>query len=168
MTVTVLLTTLAALAVAFYIAAPFLRESALRAPAGAPTRERKRALEMKREALLREIKELEFDRRMGKVDPDEYASARGRLTQEAAQVLTQLEEAARASSRAEKPARARVALEIEAEVAVARARRRMKRTERAKPATAWQCECGRVMPTSDRFCGSCGQPRAEEAAQAVA
>ena len=59
-------------------------------------------------------------------------------------------------------------MEIEAEVAVARARRRMKRAKEAKPVMTWRCECGRVMSTSDRFCGSCGQPRAEEAAQAVA
>ncbi len=166
-----LLTTLAALGAAFYIAAPFYRESSLRAPAGAPLRQKQRELETQREGLLRELKELEFDRRMGKIEPEQYASARARVTQEASRVLRQLEALeAPASPVARRPrlvepsvfqaqprtegSRKRLALEIEVEVAVERARRRNQEA-------LWSCACGRVMGSSDRFCASCGQSKPE-------
>ncbi len=169
-----LLTTLAALGAAFYIAAPFYRESALRAPAGAPLRQRQRELETQREGLLRDLKELEFDRRMGKVDAEQYASARARATQEAARVLRQLEAlSATASlgtrrprppqSRAQpSPGRLELELELELEVAIARARRRLRQQAN------WACPCGRVMRGGDVFCASCGQPRPAQAAPAQA
>lgn len=153
-----LLTTLAALGAAFYIAAPFYREASLHSPAGAPLRHRQRELESSREALLRELKELEFDRRMGKIDADQYASARASVTRQASLVLRQIEalQSPRAPRRAGAPRanRSRRGLEIELEVAVARARRRM-------ASAAWACSCGRVMQARDRFCGSCGQPQPE-------
>jgi len=86
----VLLTTLAALGAAFFIAMPWVREASLRAPAGAPLRQKRRELEGQRETLLRELKELEFDRRMGKVDDQEYAQIRARATQARHQFASRL------------------------------------------------------------------------------
>lgn len=162
-----LLTTLAALGAAFYIAAPFYRHASLRAPAGAPLRHRQRDLEAQREVLLRELKELEFDRRMGKADEQQYAATRAHVTRQAAQVLRQIEalnspqtpRRPRQMQRAVPIDRSRLELEIELEVAVARARRRMKSPVAS---TGWLCSCGRVMLGVDRFCGSCGQERTGE------
>jgi hypothetical protein len=158
------LTTLAALCAAFYIALPFWREASLRAPAGVPLRMKQRELEGQRESLLRELKDLEFDRRMGKVEPSEYEAARARLTQEAAQVLRKLEELPTPKAKAHEPkarGNRRLDLEIEIEVAVARARRKMKMQQAS---AFWECECGRQMNLGDRFCASCGQERPEQSA----
>lgn len=161
-----LLTTLAALGAAFYIAAPFYREASLRSPAGAPLRHRQRELEAQRESLLRELKELEFDRRMGKADAEQYAATRANVTRQAAQVLRQIE-ALNSPQTAPTPRRSRVPqkdrsrleLEIELEVAVERARRRMTATATT---SGWLCGCGRVTLGADRFCGSCGREKPGE------
>jgi hypothetical protein len=168
-----LLTTLATLVAAFYIAAPFYREASLRAPAGAPLRARQRELETRREGLLRELKELELDRRMGKVDADQYAQSRARATQEASLVLRQLEALISPTAPREKASTrtspslnkhhnvasrsvARLDLEVELEIAVARARRQ--KSVHSQKAT-WSCDCGRVMQDSDLFCASCGRAK---------
>lgn len=51
--------------------------------------------------------------------------------------------------------------EAEAEILIQRARQSQTATadNNSKSAATWTCSCGRVMPVSDRFCGSCGVPR---------
>ncbi len=201
----IVLICLASLVTAFYIAAPFWRARREKNAPRSGSRDASRALssrkaalaslEARRDNLLREIKDLEFDRRMGKVEPDEYSAMRGELTSQAKAVLVQIE-ALRAkiaapqtkskpkSAPLEKPtsrqlesdveneiliarARRQRELDIESEVLISRARRRLAQ-KRSPEAARWRCDCGRTMQASDAFCASCGAPRPREIAVVTA
>jgi hypothetical protein len=148
----VFLITLLSLATLFYVAAPlWARESASsKVVANRPLIER-------RDSLLRQIKELEFDYSMDKVETPDYNALRAELASEASRVIDKIEgqSGARPAERvlaSNDLRRMEAALEIE--VLVTRARKAKSQT--------WQCACGRVMGNADRFCASCGTPRAVE------
>ena len=168
-------------ATTLYISAPFWwhRMATLPLPAAAtkrPENDRTALLE-RRDALLRDLKDLEFDLEMGKIEPDDYAQLRATTATAAAQVLERLEAVSPTPSGSRKrrkgasvtePATAtrmplNLELEAEVEILIARARQQLAAPPQAangRVATDWQCAaCGRVMPDADRFCGSCGQPR---------
>ena len=176
----IVLICLASLVTAFYIAAPFWRvQRQQNSPRDATSRAlsaRKTALaalQARRDNLLREIKDLEFDRRMGKIDRESHDSMRAELTAQAKAVLKQIE-ALHADNSA--PPRVRqtvprrlesqLELEIESEILIARARRRLTE-KRSVEAARWNCACGRTMQASDAFCASCGAPRPRETAAAA-
>ncbi|HVF09506.1 MAG TPA: hypothetical protein VNA16_01815 [Abditibacteriaceae bacterium] len=133
----------------------------------------------RRDALLRDLKDLEFDRNTGKISDADYTEMRAVTAEAASVVLQQLETSRKPHSPSR---RRRLAIEAEVEVLIARARRRrthepiIPQTNGAPPAgvlpdaglTAasqaggWACQsCGRVMGQSDRFCASCGTARPE-------
>ncbi|MGI8550601.1 MAG: hypothetical protein ACR2PL_07380 [Dehalococcoidia bacterium] len=89
-------------AVAVYIAYPFL---SVRLPLPAPAHDSDEAeLRRRREILYREIAELDFDRRLGKVDEDDYRDQRDEYLEEAATVLKELDERTGVESRREREA----------------------------------------------------------------
>ena len=170
----IVLICLASLVTAFYIAAPFWRvRREQTAPRSAASRHQQAlvALQTRRDNLLREIKDLEFDRRMGKIERDEHDATRAELAAQAKAVLRQIEalnakKAAprRARSVASETSDRHLDLEIESEILIARARHRL--SENHREALRWHCDCGRTMQDSDAFCASCGAPRPREAVAA--
>ena len=110
-------------------------------------------LEDQRDVLLRDLKDLEFDQRMGKVDEADYTELRAALVENISAVFDELEKASRTARGGSV-----LDLEIEVEVLIARARLSMQLLD-----AVWQCVCGRQMPDADKFCASCGAPRPQAA-----
>jgi len=169
---TPLLISLVAVATVLYIGLPFYRG---RGEGGEEARVSSQKLEweLQRESLLRELKELEFDHRMGKIDDAEYQTLRDETSQAASAVLAQLAALRPRRAALAAPIRESVAIAnaIEIEVLVTRARRREKSAPQAAQSTlesnlSWRCACGRTMSHADRFCAACGRSRSEEVAGA--
>jgi rRNA maturation endonuclease Nob1 len=116
----------------------------------------------RRDNLLRQLKELEFDYSMGKIETEQYENLRGELSSETAQVLSQLESqltqrSVSANAALDASSTRNLDLEIELEIQIARARRRAA----SEASSRWSCsDCGRTMSADDRFCASCGTRRA--------
>lgn len=132
-----------------YIGAPFwrsrLQPSAAINPDLRAATENREALLVRRDDLLRDLKDLEFDLEMGKIDPADYQELRASTAEAAAAVLEQLEATipvppsarsrrkrraeasqAAASNGKAQPAEAVLAgseMDVEAEILIARARR---------------------------------------------
>ena len=105
-----------------------------------PLSDRMRAdLEREKALTLRSIKELEFDRAMGKVSPQDFDEMAGRLRARAIGIMKQLD----AGSSAYRAL-------IEKELAA-----RMGKIP-AAVATAGLCACGTANDSDARFCKSCG------------
>ncbi|MDF2440965.1 MAG: hypothetical protein JWN98_1949, partial [Abditibacteriota bacterium] len=146
-----MLSFLVAAVTVFYIAAPFrqARANSLNAPT-ARRRESVLRLEARREDLLRDLKDLEFDYRMQKFEASEYAELRASMAAEASEVLQKLEEVRGSQPKSGKKARretvsatrpaadaalqdvqsvqssaAQFDAQIEIEIMIARARRRL-------------------------------------------
>jgi hypothetical protein len=81
----------AALAV-YHVVAPLVAERRHRRPVGRSVRD---ALLAEKALALRTIKELEFDRAMGKVSEADFAEVSARLRERALRVMQQLDESAR-------------------------------------------------------------------------
>lgn len=107
----------------------------------------------KHNSLLRQIKELEFDRSMEKVNAEDYQLLHGQLSDQAAQVQQSLEQNDTVVSAVIPD------FDIEAEVLIARARRKRASHNASLFGATWTCACGRVMSEEDKFCASCGAPR---------
>ena len=134
-------TLLAALAlmlvVAALIAQPLLGP---RRAAAAPESEPER-LERERRRVIQAIREVDFDRRTGKLSPEDHARLRTSLQAEGADIL-------RALSALKADAGGRD-LDAEIEAAVA--------AIRATPAAGRRCAaCGDLVSERDRFCPHCG------------
>lgn len=97
------------------------------------------ALERDKFLTLRAIKELEFDRAMGKVNDADYAEMRDRLRARAVRLMTQLDGTAMYRA------------QIERDVAEAGAALQQARATGACPA------CGTANDGDARFCKSCGK-----------
>lgn len=137
--------------VAAFVVSPLFRER--RVWVQMPVQARRAMLLDERDALLRDLKDLEFDREMGKIDDADYAEMRAESAQQASSVLQALENGMVAPN-----GRGRMERDIEAEVMIARARLRLQ-----KAPGGWKCVCGRQMSDSDRFCASCGATRPQSA-----
>jgi hypothetical protein len=105
------------------------------------------ALEREKLLTLRSIKELEFDRAMGRLSDEDFAEMAGRLRARAAGLIRQLD--AGASYRDQ----------IEKDLA-----RRMAGSK--APVDRACANCRTVNDQDARFCKSCGQPLAGQAARA--
>jgi hypothetical protein len=105
-----------------------------------PVPERAReALIREKALLLRSIKELEFDKSMGKIGESDYAEISGRLRARALSLMQDIE-------RAEAPPARTVAA-------------RSKAAQRAEPGRAsdMSCaQCGTANPDDAKFCKNCG------------
>ena len=168
-----LIAALVCVATAFYITTPLRRRKSSPVVAGDASEDHHVLLE-RRDALLRDLKDLEFDRNTGKISDADYNEMRATTAAAASAVLQKLEagDRPRASSKLR-----RLEIEAEVEVLIRRARRALNRgeatitTNGASPdavltaafqAGGWACaSCGRVMGKYDRFCASCGATRPE-------
>ncbi len=98
------------------------------------------ALEREKLLALRAIKELEFDRAMGKLSESDWLEMSGRLRARAARLMRQLD------------AGAGYREQVEQEVA-----RRLGTTERAEaPAARFCASCGTARDADAKFCKNCG------------
>src|SRR3954471_10941291 len=108
-----------------------------------PLSERMRAdLEREKALTLRSIKELEFDRAMGKVSPQDFDDMAGRLRARALGIMKQLD----AGSAAYREL-------IEKELAARMAKMPVRTATAPGPAG---CPCGTANDADARFCKSCG------------
>ena len=111
-----------------------------------PLSERTRAdLEREKALTLRSIKELEFDRAMGKVSPQDFDEMAGRLRGRAIGIMKQLEAGATAY-------RALIEKELAARVAAPAAGPKALSVPVEPPG----CACGTPNDADARFCKSCG------------
>jgi hypothetical protein len=110
------------------------------------------ALEAERQAIVRGIRELDFDRRAGKLDEADYRAMRLALVQRGADILRRIEAMDQAAGAAPDDAPdaarsdARVDAEIEARIAALK----------GEPAAAPCPSCGAPIRTGDQFCARCG------------
>lgn len=154
----------------FIVARPLLQGAHERARAA---RGEADALLFRRERLLIQLRDLDFDHATGKIADDDYAAQRGVLVAEGVEVLKALDalglNAAPSNGAAHAPED-----EIEAAIAQARGRpaappeeameaavRAARRTAPAAPAAAaLACgNCGAGVQPDDRFCPRCGAPQ---------
>jgi hypothetical protein len=136
-------------AAGFYrMLAPLVSDSATAAPE--PLSERARAvLEREKALALRALKELEFDRSMGKVSQSDFDEMAGRLRARALSLMKQLDEDSLGY-------RATIEREVTARLAA-------RRTDRSEPvpatpaiAVAAACSCGTQNDSDAVFCKKCG------------
>ncbi|MCC7007363.1 MAG: zinc ribbon domain-containing protein [Acidobacteria bacterium] len=103
--------------------------------------QRRAFLEQEKALVLRSIKELEFDRAMGKIGDADFADLSGRLRGRAVEIMTELERAAERPRPAERRAQSRAA----------------DAHARPEPRAALTCGTCRTRNEPDaRFCKSCG------------
>jgi hypothetical protein len=114
-----------------------------------PLSDRLRAdLEREKALTLRSIKELEFDRAMGKVSPQDFDEMAGRLRARAIGIMKQLDEGTSAY-------RSLIEKELIARVGSSAARPSVPAVREARKPGA--CACGTQNDTDARFCKSCGK-----------
>jgi hypothetical protein len=102
-----------------------------------PLTDRLRAdLEREKGLVLRSIKELEFDRAMGKVSARDFDEMAGRLRSRAMALMQQLDEGRNYRSVIERELQSRAAV--------------------VKPRAAHVCSCGTTNDADAKFCKSCG------------
>jgi hypothetical protein len=113
-----------------------------------PLSERMR-LELEREKALtlRSIKELEFDRAMGKVSPQDFEVMAGRLRARALGIMKQLDEGSNAY---------RAIIEKELASRIGRPVVPMAAAGASDPKVRPTCPCGTENDTDARFCKACG------------
>lgn len=128
--------------VGLFIARPFI----LPPPALARLSEQQMLLAQK-EALIAQIKALDFDAETGKLDPDDYAAEREMLIRQTTAVMKQLDEVAD--------------VEAEIEAAVQRLLAAPAEEERLKELNFCP-QCGTGVKAGDRFCANCGKALVRE------
>lgn len=145
MDITSILIGLALLAlVAFGVAYPFIQRRGLREEYTTTAE----SLLAEREAALAALRDLDFDKTVGKVTPEDYAAQRAGLVARGVAVLKQMDAVGLSG--------AETSVDEAIEQAVAR---------RRQTANARTCaQCHTPASTTDRFCSHCGQPLPEVAA----
>jgi hypothetical protein len=106
------------------------------------------ALERDKMLTLRAIKDLEFDRAMGKIAEGDFDTMRDRLRARAVRLITQLDGAAAYREMIERDLAARRPADVPPRPSAAAA------TAPARPSCA---ECGTANESDARFCKNCGQ-----------
>jgi hypothetical protein len=101
------------------------------------------ALEREKTLVLRAIKDLEFDRAMGKVSEKDFADMEARLRTRAARLLSELDRGAGYRDTIEQEVEARL--------------RQQGVTARGAEKARRACACGTANDRDARFCKSCGQ-----------
>ena len=115
-----------------------------------PLTERSRAtLAREKMLVLRSIKELEFDRAMGKLSPKDFEEMAGRLRGRAVALMKQLDEGGT-------PYRDLVERELAARLASDVARAPVAPDEDGRTAAETRCTCGTANDADASFCKRCG------------
>jgi len=163
--------------VAAFVAQPLLDRAAARREAASPADD----LISQREAVLIELRDLDFDHTTGKIGDDDYAAQRARLVAKGAEVLRALDqrpaadlssdstdddiEKAIAAVRQGKSAKTALAnFDDEIEQAVAAVRKgggkpKAARASAAPPPEGPSClNCHQSIKAGDKFCPHCGTP----------
>jgi hypothetical protein len=113
-----------------------------------PLSERARMdLEREKALTLRSIKELEFDRAMGKVSPQDFDEMTGRLRTRAIGIMKQLDAGSAAY---------RALIEKELAARIGRPAVHDAKETRSVARSAGECVCGTINDPDARFCKSCG------------
>ncbi len=174
------------IAVATYLAYPFWRSQP------ATPRQRRSQLELldeQKEAILAQIRALDFDFETGKIPAAAHQAQRAQLMAEAAAVLQEIDALAAAPARKAAPpadleaeiARARKTavpansptsdLDSAIEAAIARARRKETAVAPTAPVVSngqsprFCPQCGQSVQPTDKFCNACGHPLLLKAAK---
>lgn len=113
-----------------------------------PLTERQRAaLEREKALVLRSIKELEFDRAMGKLSPKDFEEMSGRLRTRALSLMKELDEGGTGY---------REIIERELNARIAGGRLKPDATETVRDTSVVTCACGTVADPDAAFCKRCG------------
>lgn len=137
--------------VVLFLARPFLL-----APARERRLSRRQKLVQQKEALLEQIRALDFDHETGKEPTESYQPQRDYLVREAAAVMQALD--AFSASTADEP---RKDIDAKIEAAVARLRTRPAPAQTTQPTGGYCPQCGRPADAGDKFCAGCGHRLAE-------
>ncbi len=139
------------LLVAAFVARPVIERAAYRDGNGAASPADD--LITQREAILIELRDLDFDHAVGKVGEEDYAVQRARLVARGAEVLRSLDQLPAAA--VEKPSD-----DLDAEIerlVTARRKRQTAAGVKKQPAPSAHCpHCGRPVRLTDKFCTHCG------------
>lgn len=124
--------------------------------------DKRQALLVHKEALLEEIRTLDFDLETGKIPAEAHAAQRAELVAETAEALKQLDALPQETA----PAPSATLAEIEAAIAQRRAAAAARPVNGAQeqPATAvapngqskFCSQCGQPVKPGDKFCAACG------------
>jgi len=137
----IILTILIAAAALLIVAYPIIARSRETEPAVSPAQEELAELMARRDAVFQALRDLSFDRQVGKVTAEDFAVFEANLKQAAAEALAALDEWEAAADRA---------LDAVLERAIAARRAALAAGNRTCPA------CGRPAAAEDRFCAWCG------------
>jgi cytochrome c-type biogenesis protein CcmI len=140
--------------VALFVAAP-LGGGILSARPKNAQDEKAERFEHERALAVQGLRELEFDREMGKLSDTDYRSLRAGLEKRALAAMTALERVREEAQRAQRrPAPRPIALARRAEPA---SQRRIESVSAARPARIKYCpQCGARTGDDYNFCGECG------------
>ena len=159
------------LVVVLYVARPFLFPASRRAEGDRLNR--REALEAQKEAIMLQIRELDFDQETGKLPEEEYQTLRQQYLAEAAHILKALDALRPATEQAgdieaaiarlrNKPAAAKVA-PVADDIEAAVARRRQQAATANGQATATSAPArsaaGKMPAKRAGFCSQCGEAR---------
>ena len=153
------------LIVILYLARPFVmpEDEAVRLD-----REEVDGLVLRRDALLRQIRDLDDDMEAAKVAPELYQRNRPLLVRQAAVIMQQLDAHGYSDAPAA-PIAADLDAQMEAAVRAARTGARAAPVAATTTAPLAYCpRCGRRVEADDRFCPKCGYAFAQEPAKARA
>lgn len=132
--------------VVLFLAKPFFKER------GRPINElsERQKLENEKEALLIQIRALEFDHDTGKLPTEVYEAQRAVLVDQAAATLKEIDNLVVGEDQ-----------EIYAQIEAAVTAMRRQPAPAGNGQAAYCTNCGRSLDTGDKFCAGCGQPVAK-------
>ena len=115
-------------------------------PQSTQSLDKRRQLELEKEAFLAEIHTLDFDHETGNIPPDVYELQRTQLMNEAAAVLREMDELPAAEE------------DIQAQIEGAVLLRRHRHAPSSNGQAGFCTQCGQPLDAGDKFCARCGQP----------
>jgi hypothetical protein len=115
-------------------------------PQSTQSLDKRRQLELEKEAFLAEIHTLDFDHETGNIPPDVYELQRTQLKNEAAAVLREMDELPAAEN------------DIQAQIEAAVLLRRHHHAPSSNGHAGFCTQCGQPLDAGDKFCARCGQP----------
>jgi len=128
--------------VALYLSRPFL----LAKPQTASSPGQRLQLEQRKEALLSEIRALDFDRETGNIPDEVYEQQRAQLMYEASAVMKTLDEMPDVEGG-----------DVYSQIEVAINERRHYHVPSSNGQAGYCTQCGQSLEQDDKFCARCGQ-----------